>query len=217
MPNRRFAWNERAGLYELAGNRGRFVSRREIRMALDRAIDHSASEMQQLTRQLMRREISLADWELRMIDEIRSATMAGAASAHGGFARMTSAAYGRAGAQLRAQYEFLHAWAQQIEQGTAPLDGRAVLRAGWYIQSARQFHERESARERTARGFDQVRSIRNAQDSCTSKGDTVGCVEQAAKGWQAPEDYTYPGARTCRSACKCFSLWRKSTTGEVAA
>ena len=216
MPPRRYTYSERAGAYGLAGNRGRLVSRREIRQAVDGALERGGQAVQALTDRLARREITVAEWQLAMTREIRSATLAGLASAHGGFDRLSPAMYGRAGAHLREQYRYLRAWAAELERG-APIDGRARRRAAMYIESARQHHEREVGQDRQARGFDQVRSIRNARDSCTTTDDVIGCVEMEQRGFVPPEEYVYPGRRPCRSACKCFSLWRRSSDGAVAA
>jgi len=213
---RRYQYSERAGRYQLGGNPGRLVSRREIRQSVDAALERGGAAVAALTQRLQRREITVAEWELAMTREVRSATMAGLAAAHGGFDRLSPAHHGRAGAHLRAQYAFLRAWAAELTR-TGVVDGRALRRAAMYVESARQFHEGEVGRDRQRRGFDEVRSIRNARDSCTAKAGTDGCIEQARKGWQLAADYVYPGDRVCGSGCKCFSLWRNSATGELAA
>jgi hypothetical protein len=91
VPPRRYTFSERSGDYGLAGNRGRFVSRREIRQSLDGALARGADATRALTQRLQRREISVAEWQLAMAREIRSATLAGLAAAHGGFDRLSPA------------------------------------------------------------------------------------------------------------------------------
>ena len=216
MPPRRYTYSERAGDYGIAGNRGRLVSRREIRQAVDGALERGQQAVQSLTDRLQRREITVAEWQLAMAREIRSATMVGLASAHGGFDRLSPAKYGRAGAHLREQYRYLRRWAAEIERDRA-LDGRALRRAAMYIESARQHHEREVGADRQARGYDEVRSIRNARDSCTTTDGVIGCIEMEGRGYVPAAEYVYPGRRPCRSACKCYSEWKRSSDGAIAA
>lgn len=216
MPPRRYTFSERAGTYGIAGNRGRLVSRREIRQAVDGALERGGRNVQALTDRLARREITVAEWQLAMTREIRSATLAGLASAHGGFDRLSPAMYGRAGAHLRGQYAYLRAWAAELERG-APIDGRARRRAAMYIESARQHHEREVGQDREARGYDRAKSVRVARDSCASVGDVPGCIEMERRGFVPITEYVYPGRRPCRSACKCFTVYERSSDGAVAA
>lgn len=214
MPPRRYTYSERAGRYGLAPA-GRFVSRREIRQSVDAALDRGGRAVSDLTRRLQAREISVREWQLAMTREIRSATLSGLASAHGGFDRLSPAMYGRAGAHLRSQYAFLRDWAAQLEAG-AVIDGRAMRRAAMYIESARQHHEREVALDREARGFDLARSRRVATDSCETANGVVGCIEMAERGYVPLAEYVLPGRRVCRSACKCFTEYKNSRTGEIA-
>jgi Intein splicing domain len=45
--------------------------------------------------------------------------------------------------------------------------------------------------------------------NCTSHGDLMGCVEQAALGWQLIEDVRLIGESPCRSRCRCHIETRK--------
>ena len=214
---RRYRYSERAAAYSLGGNRGRFVSRREIRTSVDAALANGAAAARRLTVQLREGAITLPEWQLAMARETKSAHLAALAAAHGGFDKLSPAAYGRAGAALRFSYQKLREFADGIASGAVKLDGRAELRAGSYIARARNLLEKEVGRLFAARGFDEARSVRRARDSCTAREGRSGCIEEARKGYQPLDAYTWPGDRTCLSACQCFTLLRNSATGAVAA
>lgn len=208
-PRNRYTWDEASGRYRNART-GRYVARSTVRRGLSRAVTTAERRIGTLARQLQAREVTLADWQTAMRVELRNVHGYAAASARGGLAQMSPADWGRVGQRLRFQYEKLGAFARQIEAGL-PLDGRFVRRAMMYGSSSRETFERTQGLVLLARGFDEVRSIRHARDSCD------GCVEQAKRGWQDPADYVYPGRRDCLTACLCTSQWRNRQTQKVAA
>lgn len=70
-----------------------------------------------LARRLLRGEISVADWELAMRDEIRDLHVGATAIANGGdWQGVTFSQWGRSGAYIKQQYKFLHGFAQKIER-----------------------------------------------------------------------------------------------------
>lgn len=215
MPTpRRYRWDEAAGRYRQPG--GRFVSRLQVRTALDEAIAARGERMRVLAEQLRAREISVPRWELEMRGLIKDVHLYSAAAARGGWAQLTQADYGRVGQRVRFQYERLNRFAGELRRrkNPLPLDGRFLRRVELYAQAGRGTYHAIEGLEMDARGFDEERNIRHAGDSCTGER---GCIEQSRRGW-VPRGTLIPiGQRTCLTSCRCRKRYRNSETGQVAA
>ena len=101
-----------------------------------------------LAAQLVGGEITLAEWEAAMRDEIKAMHTAAAAIAHGGWDQMTFSDWGRVGAEVRKQYEYLHRWAQtlaaEVAQGIPLSEAQIAARANMYGNSSRATYSRIS-------------------------------------------------------------------------
>lgn len=210
-----YTYDPKTGRYR--GAAGRFVRGAQVKDYTLAVFDRAAGNARVLAQQLQRGEISLAEWQLAMRDEVKRTTLTAAAAANGGWSNLSPADYGRVGRWLaqgprggRGQYAYLADFARQIGEGL-PLDGRFVRRAEMYARQANAFYERERARAREIMGYDEIRNLRHSRDSC------AGCVSETAKGWQKVTGYRYPGSRDCLSSCRCSSQMRNSLTGDVAA
>lgn len=215
--------------------RRRAVDPQEVRRLLDRALDRGSQGARNLTLQLAgqpargadigrgivtdprlgrasgagRRLLDLRTWELAMRQSIKQSTVAAHLSGSGGVKRTHIDALARMQKTVENQYEFLRRYAQQIETGEQPIDGRAQARSAAYIQSARAAHM--AARDDVAKavGLDQMRNILYPGDSCE------GCVEMEALGWIDIDDERWipVGKRECRSNCRCDVAYREAATG----
>lgn len=197
--------------------RGRWVKSSQVKEVVNSSFDRSSRNAVAIGQRLQRGEIGVAEWQLLMAQEIKSATLYASALANGGWNNLSQADYGRVGRWLaqgpkggRGQYQYLRDFAKQIEAGL-PLDGVFLRRSAMYVSQANSFFERERARAREQRGYDQARNIRHAADSCR------GCIAQTRRGWQALSLVVYPGNRDCLTSCKCHLQFRNSETGEIAA
>lgn len=203
-----FLWNSRAAQY-VNRKTGRFVSRQVIRDQLDKVIDASSQAMRALSQQLRDGDISLADWQTQMMQQVKTSHLAGATMQRGGWQQMTQADFGRVGRKIRAEYRLLAQFADQVASGRQKLDGTLLRRAAQYGQAGRityyDFWDAEGER----RGFDEERSILNPADHCDL------CVSEAAKGWQPLGEMIPLGQRTCRANDRCDKELRNSATGEV--
>ena len=196
-----YGWNEAAGRY-ITLSTGRFVTFVEVRSALDAAIDSSQNEIRRLSQALQSGNISLADWQTAMMQEIKQGHLAAIAAAKGGFAELTQADYGRAGQAIRTQYDYLRNFANQIGDGTQPLDGRFLRRADMYGDSNRDLYHRAERIERAKRGATEERRITTATESCPD------CIEYEGRGWQPIGSLPNIGDSQCLTNCKCFFEYR---------
>lgn len=212
MPTpRRYVWDERSGRYRQPS--GRFVSRLQVRTALDEAIAARGERMRELAEQLRTRKISVRAWEISMRGEIKAVHLYSAAAARGGWAQLTQADYGRVGQRVRFQYERLNRFAGELRRrkNPLPLDGRFLRRVQLYAQAGRGTFYVVDGLEAAARGLDEERNIRHASDSC------AGCIAATRRGWVPQGTLPLVGTRDCLTACKCLIRRRNSETGQVAA
>jgi hypothetical protein len=202
-----YLWNEKALQYTNQRT-GRFVSRSEITDQLFKVTKHSSDVMRAISQQLRDGDISLSDWQLQMMQEIKTTHLASAAMQRGGWQQMTQADFGRVGQIVRREYGFLRDFANGIESGEIPLDGRILQRASLYGQAGRETNIKFWSNTLSDRGFDEEKSTLNPAEHCTE------CVDEAAKGWQPMGQMIPIGRRRCRSNDRCDQWYRNSVTGE---
>lgn len=111
-----------------------FVSERAIAAELAQMQTAMKATLQELTRQAINGEISIAEFQIAFASEIKSATLAQAIFGAGGVRNMNAISYGRVGGTLRDQYRRLAEFAQGIADGTIS-EGKALVRAGMYADT----------------------------------------------------------------------------------
>lgn len=191
-----YRWNPVALRY--IDSRGRFVSRDEVRSAIDRALDQTEKRIRRITNDLRSGRMTLAKWELAMQQQIKNVHLYNAAAARGGFAQLTKADLGRVGQIVRRQYEYLDGFAAKLARGTTALDGRMVVRASMYGQAGRGTYHKVDRSVHRDRGFREERSLlETGGRSCDE------CILEDARGWVPIGDVIPIGARTCLSRCRC--------------
>ncbi len=203
-----YLWNE-AGHNYIDRKTGRFVSRQVIRDQLDNVIDASSQVMRAISQQLRDGDISLAEWQTQMMQQIKTTHLAGGAMQRGGWQQMTQADFGRVGQIVRREYDFLRTFAEQIASGQQKLDGTLARRAALYGQQGRPTYLTFWDSTAAQRGFDEERSILQPAEHCTE------CISEDAKDFQPLGQMIPIGQRICRSSDKCLKEYRNSQTGET--
>lgn len=187
-------WNPSLARY--IDERGRIVSRDAVARALDASLVNTHAKARALGEQLNSGALSLVDWERNMRVLIKDAHIFATAGSVGGWAQLGPAEYGRIGAAVRDQYEFLYQFARDIASGKQGLGGvgaRSVL----YIEAARTTAEQQQLASDTDAGYDQECNILGRADHCGE------CPALTALGWVAIGTLPMPGRRRCRTRCKC--------------
>lgn len=206
-PAGRFAWDAIVGGYRDARNR--LVAWRRVREGLDKTLGRVQGHMRTLAGQLRGGEISLAQWQTAMAQEIKSLHLASAAAAKGGWAEMGPSDWGRVEQRIRVQYDYLRNFAKQIEDGTQKLDGTLARRAQMYGEAGRGTYSAVMDMEMRVRGYDEESNALHPADHCSQ------CLDETARGWVAIGTLTPIGQRICLTKCKCSLAYRKSATGET--
>lgn len=181
---------------------GRYISAQSVRRDVARLADTAGRDVaRQLTTALKDGRIGLAEWQVGMARAVKNVNYAAVAAASGGVQNMTAVERGRAGAIIRKQYDYLRNFAQEIADGTQPLDGRALHRAEMYMDAAKgSYHEQKRAgfAEDHAGAVVMVRSHRHKRDSCRS------CIGLHGKWFRMGDpEYLPVGRRECNVNCGC--------------
>ena len=207
-----YRWNAAAGRY-IAPN-GQFVGQQTIRLELDNVMDNITDRMVSLSQQFRAGTIDGRTFQTESMRLIKQTHLAAGAMEKGGWANMTQADFGRVGQIVRQEYAYFNNLISQIESGTQRLDGTLDNRMRLYGQAGRGTYHKFEREDRAGQGYDEERSILHGRDHC-STSTRPGCVEEAAKGWQAIGTMTPIGSRTCLSNDRCSVSYRNSATGEV--
>lgn len=198
MPNpaSRYEYSKSLGKYRDTRT-GRFVPQSRITSLLRRQTTVTQNLMRADSLRLAGGDMSVSEWRDAMREHLRVIHSAQAATAQGGFDRMTQAEWGRVGGKLRYQYERLENLAGEIESGKQPLDGRFTQRVEMYAQSGHAtFAETQRAVERE-RGMTQERRVLGIAEHCDD------CIEYAARGWQLIGTLPRIGDSVCKTRCQC--------------
>ncbi len=197
-PTPLYLWDERSGRFRSVKT-GRYISQSRVTAALNDVIDAAAAEMRAASVGLQSGSVTLAQWQLIAEQSIKNINLISYTLARGGFQAMSQNDYGRAGREIRAQYEYLRNLVKEISTGKQPLNGTFLRRIEQYIHSGRSVYEKEKARQATIRGATYMRSVRATRDSCS------GCIAQEKLGWIRVDDprHVPVGGRDCRKNCRC--------------
>lgn len=204
MSLRPFRWNANALRYY--GPDGRFVARRQVRSAIDRALENAGREMRAVTQALRAKELTITQWKLVMRREIKNVHLYSAASARGGWAELTQSQLGQVGKIVGEQYRYLDNFARQLSSGKVRRDGKILGRAEMYAQAGRRTYHAIDERLHEARGYEEERNMLGAGDNCAE------CIAEEAQGWVPIGSLVPVGMRTCLSRCNCSVEYRKGDT-----
>jgi hypothetical protein len=203
-PRPAYRWDRAVGRYR--SSNGAFVAPSTVRAYLDTALSAATKRIDALATQLRTGRIDLISWEVAMRREVKNVALYSASAAKGGWAQMSDADYGRAGQYIQAQYRYLRGFAQRIQTGKQPLDGRLNNVAALYGDAGRPLYHRMEVAEQRVRGMAERRNVPSDTDGCD------GCLEATAAGWVAIDDSDIPeiGERDCRTRCRCEWEFRKA-------
>jgi len=133
-------WDDRAKRYRDTAT-GRFITQRKAVTLRDYYIEAKKSEMDALSRRLVDKEINLAQWTLEMRQQVKDTYINEYMLARGGRNNMTQADWGRIGAMVKKQYQFVDNFARDIDAGKVS-GGQIQTRARMYVDSGTQAFER---------------------------------------------------------------------------
>jgi hypothetical protein len=195
-------------------NTGRFVAEQVVLDSMQDRIDDGFDRMESFLAAIVdeESEFALADWQQAMAVELRNMHYQMMLMGIGGMNNATPADYGRLGQTLKAEYEFLQGFANDIAAGKlseAQIRARMELYANkiWYSFWA----AKTEAMKRDAGATHEARELDPAAEHCTTHNGKEGCVELAAKGIQPIGTLPNPGdgSTPCLSNDKCRKVYYK--------
>jgi hypothetical protein len=187
---------------------GEYVSERAVKLAVRRVIRQSQAEMRALTELMNRREITLANWQERMRQELKNLHVSGAMAGAGGMANMTAVDYGRVGQRLRFEYRRLAQFARDVKARKLTRD-QVTARVEMYVAGLNGTFEETRREKAIAAGFTLERNVLGKNENHCRTGDRIGCPELSAQGWGPIGNMPAPGRRQCLSRCFCRMTYRK--------
>jgi hypothetical protein len=185
--------------------RGHWVSQQAINQAVDSVILSSSNAMRALTASMQAGSISLSDWQVGMMAQMKLLHLGAAMVGRGGRAQMTQSDWGWTGQRLRTQYAYLRSFATEMATGRTPLDGRLQTRAAMYADAARGTQRGMMGRVAMMNGRDEERNQLGGSDRHC--GTCLGC---SAQGWVAIGSLPAIGSRSCLSNCHCSMQYRSA-------
>jgi hypothetical protein len=208
-----YFWNQAAGRYASRSS-GRFAPQQTIRLELDNVMDNITDSMVSLSRQFRSGAIDGQRFQVESMRLIKQVHLTSAAMEKGGWSQLTQADFGRVGQIIRGEYAYFNNLISEIESGKQRLDGSLDVRMRLYGQAGRGTYHKFEREDRAAQGYDEERSILHGRDHCKA-GKRPGCSEEAAKMWQPIGTLAIVGSRSCLSNCRCSTVFRRSSTGEI--
>jgi hypothetical protein len=133
-------WDDRAKRYRDTST-GRFITQHKAVTLRDFYIETKKGDMDKLSRQLIDKRINLQQWTLEMRAQVKDTFINEYMLARGGRRNMTQADWGRVGAMLKKQYQFIDGFARDVNAGKVS-GGQIQTRARMYVDSGTQAFER---------------------------------------------------------------------------
>jgi hypothetical protein len=144
-----------------------------------------------------------------MADLVRFVHLAGGGAAVGGINALTVADVGQVQTARRFHLDKLQTLATGLAAGDVLLDGRFLRRSQMYGDAGRGTFYDVAESSFARRGFETVRSIRSARDSC------IECIDFDKREFFIGDPaYKKPGHRICLTNCLCYEEYFNSETAE---
>jgi hypothetical protein len=197
-----FSYDAEQGTYRRRST-GQYVSRAQIREAIDSAIQKEERELARISRRLAARTITIDEWQSESAQIIKNIHLWNGAAGKGGWGEMTQSDFGKVGARLREQYGYLDNFAQQLERGEVDVRSAGFLtRVEMYAEAGRNTYHSTLLSAMQSAGMTEERNVLYPADHC------AGCLEADGEGWVAIGELPLPGERDCLTNCKCDIIYR---------
>lgn len=164
---------------------GRIVSVNVVNQALELQIDDARQSVNFIARRLANAEISLAEYQVAMAQEMKVVNTISGALAKGGWANMSQADWGAIGRISRDQYAKLEDFAVSISEGKTRLrrldgeiNGQFLRISDQFAQGGIQTNSQMQRREAETRGnTHEIRVLESSADHCDCCVDEAGHAE----------------------------------------
>lgn len=143
MADPRWIWDGKSKRYR-DETTGRYLAKSTVQGIRDRVTTEAGIQARELGGQVVRGEITIADFRQQMRDLIRNVHVAEYVFGRGGLNAMTPSDFGRIGGDLAGQYRFLDGFVRDLELG-ALSEAQAGARAAQYMNAGHRAYEQGHA------------------------------------------------------------------------
>jgi hypothetical protein len=189
---------------------GQVVGDNDIEKSVRRVSNGARNEMRKQTQQLIAGSIVLAVYYSRMRSIMNALYSAIWLVSIGGFVFEDNTTRNLFYLWVLSQYRFFDRFADDLERGTASLDGRSVVRSGMYGEAGNGLWQNIILEQKQKDGFDEAkRVLGDNENHCEDSDDRSGCIELALQGWIPIQSMTPIGNATCLTNCHCAIEYRR--------
>lgn len=181
--------------------KGKFISPIQIRKQIEATVERCGRKMRTTTEKLLSKEITLSEWTKEMKDQIKIQHTLSASVGRGGRKQMSQSDWGKVGAELKKQYQFLDKFADDLKKGRVS-EARAKQRAALYSRSARTVYADALKTANKDAGKVLSRRVVHASESCAE------CLRWSSMGYIDAEKQPPIGSLICRSNCRCEIIYK---------
>jgi hypothetical protein len=191
---------------------GRILSNDEVRGLVDISIDAGEDVTGTLAGLVANDQLSAADWEERMREEIKDQYIAQYLSGAGGRDQMDSVDWGSVGGMIADQYRFLDDFADDVETGDLS-EAQIAARSEMYINSSREAYERALLRSSPEHGWTEkawgLSEVENCEDCIfLSSLGFIPVTEPFVAPSTGKEAIPGGGNTICLTNCQCGTEYR---------
>ena len=219
MPLPKFAFDRTspaAGNY-LNLDTGQHLTSKKLVAVAQKGVQARERRFVELTKQVTNNEISVGEWQAQMRDGIKRGFIEQYMMGRGGRAQMSQSDWGRVGAKIREQFNFLSMFEIDLANGVC-VGGRAVNRARMYASATHGAFSLGMRQVAKVVGWEYVRWVLAPDgESC------IDCINFSSMGWQLLDSDPYSGAMpgdtidppVCGSNCRCHLEYSRHEVGWV--
>jgi hypothetical protein len=183
-------------------DKGRILSQKEIRQALDTVLEKSASRMEKLTKDFVSTK-DFPQWAASMVDEIRVVNTQAFALANGGIKNLSQSDLGRLGNQTKEQLKTFRELYLDLKNDRKPIDGRLPQWAKLYATTRTFDYENERVKGDKESGMlEGMRVLGGSKEPCGT------CPPKADKWLPIEHEDLVLGGDECSVGCNCSILTR---------
>jgi len=183
-----WVWNEGLRRYQDTDT-GQILSFAAVQDLVDDLVDTTdETAVGTLTDMLADGRLNVADWKTNFGQAVKDIYIQQAELGAGGRENMTPREWGAVGAQLRGQYRYLDAFADQVAAGELT-PGQIRYRSQMYINSSRQAFWRVRDFKEQDKGMTEERWITIGDENVCS-----ACTDAGHMGWQPIGTFAAPGS-----------------------
>lgn len=207
--SRQYGYRPESMTYYQEGRAGRTtISQRSIKSDVNRFALGVQIQQRELMNQMMNGTISPQQWYDETSRLMKLSYRTSVTIARGTDEEMTEEEKKKWLLLLLLLFLLLNNFAEDLEDGDLPFDGRLPMYAGSLGSATRSLFENWRLGTAITMGYTEGRRVLGVAEHCEESRDRPGCVELSELGWIPIQQVTKIGDATCRQNCRCVLQFR---------